>query len=249
MDTKSMRQAIIWLASARSITVLTGAGVSKESGIPTFRDALEGMWANFDPAELASPQGFRRNPTRVWQWYAERREKLEEVQPNPAHYALARLEQLKPLTLITQNVDGLHEIAGSKNVIELHGNLRKYKCFKKGHPIASTLARGAKEPPPCPKCGSLARPDVVWFGEMLPLMALQRARDAAREGEVMLVIGTSGLVQPAADLPLYAVYENRLTIEINPEQTPLTPNLDLHLAGPAGRVMAELIKGVEEALK
>lgn len=249
MDEKSMQKAITWVAAARSISVLTGAGVSKESGIPTFRDALEGMWANFDPAELASPQGFRRNPTRVWQWYAERREKLEEVQPNPAHYALARLEQLKPLTLITQNIDGLHEIAGSKNIIELHGNLRKYKCFKKGHPISSKLARGAKEPPTCQRCGSLARPDVVWFGEMLPLGALQRARDAAIEGEVMLVIGTSGIVHPAADLPLYAAHQSRLTIEINPEQTALTPYLDLHLAGPAGSVMAELIRGVEEALK
>lgn len=249
MNSESMQKAITWVASARSITVLTGAGVSKESGIPTFRDALEGMWANFDPAELASPQGFRRNPTRVWQWYAERREKLEKAQPNPAHYALARLEQLKPLTLITQNVDGLHEIAGSKNVIELHGNLRKYKCFKKGHPIAPELARGAKEPPTCPQCGSLARPDVVWFGEMLPLEALQQAHDAAIEGEVMLVIGTSGIVHPAADLPLYAVQERRLTIEINPQQTALTPDLDLHLAGAAGSVMTELIKGVEEALK
>ncbi len=248
MNSESMRKAIIWVASARSITVLTGAGVSKESGIPTFRDALEGMWANYDPTELASPEGFRRNPTRVWQWYAERREALEKARPNPAHHALARLEQLKPLTLITQNVDGLHEIAGSKNVIELHGNLRKYKCFKKGHPIASELARGANEPPTCSQCGSLARPDVVWFGEMLPFKALQQARNAATEGDVMLVIGTSGMVQPAADLPLYAAHEQKPTIEINPQQTALTRYLDLHLAGAAGSVMTELVKGVEEAL-
>ena len=249
MNSNSMQKAITWIAGARSVAVLTGAGVSKESGIPTFRDALSGMWSNYNPEELASPQGFRRHPTRVWQWYASRREKLDEIAPNPAHYALARLEELKSMTLITQNVDGLHDVAGNKKIIELHGNLRRYKCFKKNHPIPLELVKGADDPPSCPRCGSLARPDVVWFGEMLPFSALQKARNAAIECDVMLVIGTSGIVQPAASLPLYATDAGAFTIEINPEETPLTPYLDLHLAGPAGTIVSALVAGVEEALR
>lgn len=246
---QTLEKAITWLASARSIAVLTGAGVSKESGVPTFRDALEGLWANYDPMLLASPQGFKRNPTLVWQWYLERGQMIAQVAPNPAHDAIARLGELKRLTLITQNVDGLHQQAGSKKVLELHGNIRRYKCFKKSHPLPLSIIQGAKEPPACPLCGSLARPDVVWFGEMLPFDILRKAQDAASNCDVMLVIGTSGIVHPAASLPFYAVDKGALTIEVNPEQSALTSELDLHLAAPAGEIMPTLVAGVEKALR
>jgi NAD-dependent deacetylase len=248
MEQELMQKAITWLAAARSIAVLTGAGVSKESGIPTFRDALEGLWENYNPEELATPQGFQRNPKLVWQWYASRRQMLKQAQPNPAHYALARLAELKSVTLITQNVDGLHEKAGSKGVLELHGSLVRYKCFKGNHPIPLDLVEGAQEPPACPRCGSLARPDVVWFGEMLPLKTLQKAYQAASECDVMLVVGTSGLVHPAASLPLSALKAGAITIEVNPDHTALTRRLDIHLNGRAGSLMPTLVEGVAKAL-
>jgi NAD-dependent deacetylase len=239
-------QAIEWLAAARSVTVLTGAGVSKESGVPTFRDAQSGLWGQYDPETLASPEGFRRNPTLVWQWYAWRSEMVEQVAPNPAHYALARLGELKAVTLVTQNVDGLHERAGSRNILELHGNIRRYKCLAHGHPFPQEDARGREEPPACPQCGSLIRPDVVWFGEMLSPTILQQATEAALSCDVMLVVGTSGLVQPAASLPFYAAEAGARTIEVNPEATPLTRYLDLHLSGPAGAILPALVAGVEQ---
>lgn len=245
---EGMEQAIAWVAAARKIAVLTGAGVSKESGIPTFRDAMTGLWADFNPEELASPQGFQRNPTRVWQWYAARRGQLDEVQPNPAHHALARLERSKPVTVITQNVDGLHQQAGSTRVLELHGSLRGYKCFAHEHPVTLETVAGLTEPPACPECGSLVRPAVVWFGELLPSNILQQAMQAATACDLMLVIGTSGIVHPAASLPVYAQEAGARTIEINPERSAISHRLDLYLAGAAGALVPALVAGAEQAL-
>ncbi|MDQ4077301.1 MAG: NAD-dependent deacylase [Chloroflexota bacterium] len=245
MNSRLLQQAITWLRGASSIVVLTGAGVSKESGVPTFRDAQSGLWAKYDPQTLASPEGFRADPGLVWRWYAGRRTQLDGVAPNPAHRALARLGELKPVTLITQNVDGLHQQAGSQNVLELHGSLQKYKCLDRRHPVEVEEATALEEPPSCPRCGSPVRPDVVWFGEMLPATVLDEATEAALTCDLMLVVGTSGIVQPAASLPLYAAEQGAHTIEVNPETTPLTPYLDLHLRGAAGTIVPRLVAGVE----
>jgi NAD-dependent deacetylase len=236
-----LQQAREWLAAARQIAVLTGAGVSKESGVPTFRDAQTGLWAKFDPQALASREGFRRDPGLVWRWYAWRSSIVHSVQPNPAHHALARLGREKDVTIITQNVDGLHQAAGSSRVLEVHGNIRRFKCLDREHPMQVDHPANLDEPPSCPHCGSLARPDVVWFGEMLPAGIWAEAERVSRNCDLMLVVGTSGLVHPAASLPLYAVASGARTIEINPERTPLTPYLDLYLCGPAGEVLPRLV--------
>lgn len=242
----ALQQAAEWLATAERVAVLTGAGISRESGVPTFRDAQEGLWARYDPMELASPEGFRRDPALVWRWYEWRRALVGRAQPNPGHGALVRLEALVPyLTVITQNVDGLHHAAGSRNLVELHGNLQRFKCFERGHLVpAELLSTDERVPPCCPQCGALVRPDVVWFGEMLPEVALRQARDEVAAAEVLLVVGTSGLVQPAASLPLVAVEAGARSIEINPDRTALTPHLDLHLSGPAGRILPALVDAV-----
>ena len=242
----ALQRAAAWLREARAVVVLTGAGISKESGVPTFRDGQSGLWANYDVEELASPGGFRRNPSLVWQWYAGRRALLEQIAPNAAHYALARLAEHKPVTVVTQNVDGLHQAAGSTGVLELHGNIRRYKCFDRGHPAPLEQVAAAEEPPRCEQCGSLVRPDVVWFGEILPQEVLAAAIEAVETADLMLVIGTSGIVHPAASLPFYAQEAGARTIEINPEQTELTPYLDLHLRGPAGAVVPALVASLEE---
>ncbi|EFO81724.1 Silent information regulator protein Sir2 [Oscillochloris trichoides DG-6] len=198
-------QLVTILQRAQSVTVLTGAGVSAESGIPTFRDAQTGMWANFNPEELASPDGFRRNPKLVWEWYAWRRELVQQAQPNPGHLALVELERRMPtFTLITQNVDGLHQRAGSQKVIELHGNIGRVTCSAEGTQIDSWDTTAESVPPRCPHCGAYLRPDVVWFGEMLPRQALQAAWDAAEMCDLFLSVGTSGVVEPAASLPRVA---------------------------------------------
>lgn len=220
---------------ARRIAVLTGAGISAESGIPTFRDALTGLWSRFRPEELATPEAFVANPKLVWDWYAWRRAKVAEVAPNAGHVALARLQQRKPLTLVTQNVDGLHQQAGSRDVIELHGNIRRVKCFDQGHPAERWDEGG--EVPRCARCGSLLRPDVVWFGEMLPEHALASATAAAAGCDVFLSVGTSSVVEPAASLALHAKRNGACVIEVNPEDTPLTRFADHSLRGKAGAVL------------
>lgn len=190
------------LRAARSIAVLTGAGISAESGIPTFRDAQTGLWAQYSPEDLATPEAFRRNPRLVWEWYAWRRELVARAAPNPGHLALAAIEARAPqLTLITQNVDSLHQRAGSRKVIELHGNLTRVKCFHEEVVVERWDASGEAVPPRCPRCGGPLRPDVVWFGELLPQAALRDAVEAAQGCDLFLSIGTSGLVEPAASLP------------------------------------------------
>jgi NAD-dependent deacetylase len=226
------------LRSARMIAVLTGAGVSAESGVPTFRDAQTGLWAKFDPRELATPEAFARNPKLVWDWYAERRAKVAAVQPNPAHYALAALEKHAPeFLLATQNVDGLHQRAGSANVVELHGNITRVKCSREGTPVLHWDDTAKDEPPRCPSCGAFLRPDVVWFNELLPHEAQTAAESAARRCDVLLVVGTSAEVYPAAALPEEALRRGACVVEVNPNETPLSADAGYVLRGPAGVVL------------
>lgn len=232
------------LRQAQHIAILTGAGTSAESGVPTFREAQTGLWAQYDPQELATPQAFQRNPKLVWEWYEWRRGLVAQAQPNPGHYALAQLEQLVPtVTLITQNVDGLHQRAGSRNPIELHGNIMRTKCFAEDK-IVTSWAETGDVPPRCPRCGGLLRPDVVWFGESLPYAALQEAQQAARACDVFLTIGTSALVQPAASLPVMAMDAGAVTVEINPQPTPLTRYVTHVLAAPSGMALPQLLQAV-----
>jgi NAD-dependent deacetylase len=230
------------LAKAKQVAVLSGAGISKESGIPTFRDALTGYWENYEPEKLATQEGFLSDPPLVWQWYAERRRKLEAVQPNPGHYALAALEQIKSVTIITQNIDGLHRLAGSSKVIELHGNLKHYKCFDCEKPATIALEDLGEEPPMCPYCSGMIRPDVVWFGEMLPGGEMWEAKRATQRGDVMLVVGTSGLVYPAAGLPALAKEFGAKLIEVNPDETAISEQMDISLRGASGVVLPQLME-------
>ena len=232
------------LYEAQHIVVLTGAGTSAESGVPTFREAQTGLWAQYDPQELATPHAFQQNPRLVWEWYQWRRELVANAQPNPGHMALAEMEKLVPkFTLITQNVDGLHQRAGSKNIIELHGNITRTKCFDKGH-VVTEWAETDEVPPRCPQCSSLLRPDVVWFGESLPYEALATAVSASQTGDLFLAIGTSAIVQPAASLPLEAVQRGIVTVEINPSTTPISRYMDFTLSGPSGKIIPAIVEAV-----
>jgi NAD-dependent deacetylase len=229
------------LASARSVAVLTGAGVSAESGVPTFRDAQTGLWAQFDPQKLATPDAFRRNPKLVWDWYAWRRKLVAKAEPNAGHRALAVLEgRVSDFMLITQNVDGLHRRAGSRNVVELHGNIGRVKCSRE-NTIVEHWTEVGDEVPRCAGCGALLRPDVVWFEETLPPDALQAAEDAARRCQILLVVGTSAEVYPAAALPDYAKSAGATIVEINPNPTPLSDAADYVLRAAAGAVLPALV--------
>lgn len=239
-------QAADALRRASSIAVLTGAGISAESGIPTFRDALTGLWENFRAEQLATPEAFLADPKLVWEWYAWRRQRVALARPNPGHLALTALANAcsargAGFTLITQNVDGLHQAAGSTDVIELHGNICRVKCFERQHVIEQfDDATGAV--PSCPLCGSLLRPDVVWFGESLPEAALAHAMRAARDAEVFISVGTSTLVEPAASLPFLAVRSGAVVIEVNAGTTPLTAAARFSFRGQAGMLLPQLVE-------
>jgi NAD-dependent deacetylase len=239
------------LRKADQVVLLTGAGVSAESGIPTFRDALTGLWARFRPEDLATPEAFERDPRTVWQWYAERRAHVARAHPNAAHYAIARMETLVPcLTLVTQNVDGLHQRAGSRLVLELHGSIVRTRCSQEGR-IVETWAEGRDVPPRCPSCRAALRPDVVWFGESLPSLALEEATRAAAACDLMLVVGTSGLVYPAAAIPHAALSAGVPVCVIDPADVPLgSINGVLVLRGAAGHVLPALLDAAwgEEAI-
>lgn len=229
------------LTAATRWTVLTGAGVSQESGVPTFRDAQTGLWARYRVEELATPEAFRQQPRLVWEWYAWRRELVAAAKPNPAHVALAQLEARVPhFRLVTQNVDGLHQRAGSRRVIELHGNITRTKCFAEDAPVANWPETG-EVPPRCPRCGGPLRPDVVWFGEPLPPVELEEAWQASTTCEVFLSVGTSTVVYPAAALPSEALRSGATVVEVNPTLTPFTDQAHYVLAGPAGVVLPELL--------
>lgn len=230
------------LADARRVVALTGAGMSAESGVPTFRDAQTGLWARYDPAELATPEAFQRDPSRVWQWYAWRRELVARAEPNGGHRALARWARHARVTVVTQNVDGLHQQAGSPEVLELHGNLRRSICSAG----CGEQPLGEGEPPPCARCGAPLRPDVVWFGEMLPEAALNGALAAVAAADVVLSIGTANQVQPAASLPHRARRNGCLVVEVNPEETPLTPEADWSLRGTAAGLLPLLLEAATE---
>ncbi|MDX1569653.1 MAG: NAD-dependent deacylase [Xanthomonadales bacterium] len=238
------------LTSASNVAVLTGAGVSAESGIPTFRDAQTGLWSRFRPEDLATPEAFERDPKTVWEWYAWRREQLAEVDPNPGHAALAEMERhFEGVALITQNVDGLHQKAGSSQVIELHGNIRRSICHRTRKPISEAqLAEASGVPPRSPHApDGLARPDVVWFGEMLPARALNDALAACSTCEVFFSVGTSSLVEPAASLAFAAREAGALVVEVNPDATPLSRHADFVLRGKAGEILPQLLAALDAA--
>jgi NAD-dependent deacetylase len=238
------------VSEARFVVAATGAGMSKESGILTFRDAQEGLWARYRPEELATRDGFQRDPARVWGWYNWRRGLVSGCEPHAGHTALARLERLVPeMVVVTQNIDGLHRRAGSSTVLELHGNINRFKCFEHDHPadveipIADT--DGPLEPPECSICGSYVRPDVVWFGEMLPPGVFERAEALSRSCDVMLVVGTSGIVYPAASLPMVARAGGATIVAVNLERSELSHMVDVFLQGSAGEVLPRLVSRVE----
>jgi NAD-dependent deacetylase len=235
-----IRIAASTLRQGRQICVLTGAGVSAESGVPTFRDA-GGLWEGHAIDDVATPQGFDRNPRLVWRFYNARRRQLRTIQPNPAHIALAELERIAPaFTLITQNVDGLHRRAGSQRVIEIHGNLNTVRCASCG---AERDASGIELPdvPTCGQCGGFLRPGVVWFGEMLPDDALEAASAAIDACDVLLVVGTSGVVQPAASFSSWAANHGARIIDVNPDPEAFSPASTVAIPGPAGRVLPEIV--------
>jgi NAD-dependent protein deacetylase/lipoamidase len=237
-------ELISLLRGASSFVVLTGAGVSQESGLRTFRDAQTGLWAQYKPEDLASPQAFVRDPKLIWDWYAWRREAVKGVRPNPGHYALVEMEKHNPrFTLITQNVDGLHRMAGNQNVLELHGNIQRVRCAD-CYTVAETWEEDIDSVPRCQACGGLLRPDVVWFGESLPRAQLEAAVEAARSCEVFFSVGTSGVVQPAASLAFAAHNRGAVVIEINAEPTPLTSKANYTLHGRSGEILPRLVEKV-----
>jgi NAD-dependent deacetylase len=229
------------LAIADSIAVLTGAGISAESGIKTFRDP-DGLWSKLNPQELASINGFMANPQLVWSWYQERLKIIESTNPNPGHYALAEMETLFPeFELITQNVDRLHHKAGSKIVWELHGNIVENHCQQCKAKYEGDTNTIDKELPECPICGGMIRPSVVWFGELLPVEAITAAEEAARKCDIFFSIGTSAEVYPAANLPFIAKQSGAVLVEVNPNNTALTNYVDFKLDAASGECLPILI--------
>lgn len=238
------------LRQARHIAVMTGAGVSAESGIATFRDALTGLWKNFKAEDLATPDAFQRDPSLVWGWYEARRAQVLQTQPNAAHYALAQMAKQVPMfTLITQNVDNLHERAGSENALHLHGSLFQARCFDCGLECAPLpvpiIAKDEKQAPPhCVQCNGLVRPGVVWFGESLPYDIWQQSEKAVRDCNVFIIIGTSGVVYPAAGLAQLAQRKRKTVIQINPNLTEQNQFVSFAMQGPAGTCLPQLLEAV-----
>jgi NAD-dependent deacetylase len=224
--------------------VLTGAGISAESGVPTFRGD-NGLWKKFRPEELANFEAFIRNPELVWEWYNYRRQLIENVIPNPGHVALAQIEQMvQEFTLVTQNVDDLHRRAGSKRVLELHGNIQRSYCVDCGARDDRPDFTEERKIPRCRTCGGLIRPDVVWFGEMLPQEVFEEADAAARRCDLFLSVGTSSIVYPAASLPMVAKQSGAYVIEVNVERTDLSGRMDQTLIGKAGEILPLLAESM-----
>jgi len=244
-NTDILQRVRTWVQAAQRVVVLTGAGVSAESGVPTFRDTHTGYWAQFDPQEMASEPGFRTHPQRVWAWYAYRRACVAQVQPNAAHQALADFAQAHPgrLTLVTQNVDGLHQRAGSRDAICLHGDIMRNQWLDAACPqcdVTLALQQGG-EPPSCKACGNLLRPGVVWFGEHLPAQALAQAEAAVNTCDLMLVVGTSGVVYPAAGLVFQAHQRGAKVVILNPEATELDMLADAVIHATAAKALPALL--------
>lgn len=226
------------LARARRVVAFSGAGMSAESGVPTFRDAQAGLWASYRPEELATPEAFAADPKRVQDWYAWRMDLMARARPNAGHLALAALAKRVEVVVVTQNVDGLHAAAGSTDIVELHGRLRWVRIGDR-RPVPSPIL-GDDGLRRCPETGRLVRPDVVWFGEPLPPGALERAFREARACDLLLAIGTSGLVQPAASIPIAALKAGRPVIEVNPDRTPLSDRTTSRIAGRSAEVLPAL---------
>ncbi|MEH0970669.1 NAD-dependent deacylase [Micromonospora sp. CPCC 205546] len=250
MGKRSVTEAAALLAQARRVVVFTGAGVSAESGVPTFRDALTGLWHSFDAQRLATPAAFRDDPALVWGWYEWRRAIVGRARPNAAHVAVAAIEARVPgAVVVTQNVDDLHERAGSVAPIHLHGSLFAPRCSACDRP-APTSVEVPREPsdgrrlapPGCASCGGLVRPGVVWFGEALPSAALEAAVEAASTCELLLTVGTSGLVYPAAEIPRVAARCGATVLQVNPQETPLDAVAGVNLRGPAAQVLPALAR-------
>jgi NAD-dependent deacetylase len=235
------------LSRARRIAVFTGAGISAESGVPTFRGG-DGIWKKFKPEELATFEGFQRNPELVWEWYRMRKEVMTTVKPNAGHLAIVALEKFYRVTVITQNVDNLHRRAGSSVVHELHGNIERNYCTGCGKFYADPeLNLPTVAVPRCPRCAGMIRPDVVWFGELLPEQEWSAGVDAARWSDVFFCVGTSGVVYPAASLPSVARQAGAMTVEINVEPTDLTRSMDESLIGLSGDILPAIVREVEAA--
>jgi len=245
MTQNSIQAAARALARARDVVVFTGAGVSRESGIATFRDPEEGLWTKYDPMQMATLEGYVRDPAYVWAWYEHRFGTVNAAEPNPGHRAIAELEQLVPsVVVVTQNIDGLHQRAGSSDVIELHGTMHRFACLRRRHGgfALDDLAGQDERPPRCPECGDLIRPDVVWFGEALPEDELRRAQLLAGSCDAMLVVGTSAVVFPAAALPLQALEANAVVIDVNPEPSALSAQATISLRGRGGDILPQLVE-------
>jgi NAD-dependent deacetylase len=237
-----IREVAAALREASVVTVLTGSGISAESGVPTFREAQSGLWSRYDPQELATPEAFEQDPCLVWNWYEWRRSLISEAVPNAAHAALAALERRVPsFRLLTQNVDGLHQRAGSEAVVELHGNITRSRCSREGDLREPPDVPG-EVPPRRPQCGAYLRPDVVWFGEALAAAAIDKTSDTARACDVFISVGTSSLVYPAAALPFEALEAGATVVEVNPAATPLTSSVHHALSGTAGEVLPALVR-------
>ncbi len=226
------------LKSSKNLVVLTGAGISAESGIPTFR-GKDGLWKKYRAEELATPEAFRKNPGLVWEWYNFRREIIHSKKPNNGHIVLSKWENkglFDSFAIITQNVDGFHIIAGNKNVFEIHGNIWKVRCTSCGKEEFNYEVPLKNIPPQC-SCGGLLRPGVVWFGESLPSRELQMSFEALKLADVLLVVGTSGIVYPAASVPYYAKDNGAKIIEVNISETPITKYADYFLKGKSGEIL------------
>ncbi len=237
------------LKQARVIGAFTGAGISAESNVPTFRGD-EGLWTKFKPEELANFNAFMKNPELVWEWYSARKKIIHEAQPNPGHLALAELEELvDEVIIVTQNIDNLHRRAGSSRVHELHGNIERNYCIKCGETYTDDAILSGTLPPKCRKCDGLVRPDVVWFGEYLPQDEFTAGEEAAERSDVFFSLGTSAIVYPAASIPQIAKRAGAFLIEINPETTPLSDIADVTILGKTGTILPEIVKSLRSIKK
>jgi NAD-dependent deacetylase len=233
------------LREAEHVVFFTGAGASAESGVPTFRESQNSIWADFDVNTYATAQGYQANPTLVWQWYAEQRRKLQALKPNPTHQVIAAWQhKMAGVTVITQNIDNLHQRAGSREMIELHGNIGTYKCFAQGHPVSHDAMISDEQPPHCEQCGSLLRPDVVWFEEELPVEAFNQAEYFSFNCDVFVSIGCSLEVYPASTLPIKTARCGAYLVQINPHETQLDDLAHCNLRGKAGEIMPLLWQAV-----
>ena len=228
------------IKNAKKIVFVTGAGISQESGIPTFR-GNDGLWRKYDPMKLATIEAFYEDPKLVWEWYEDRRKNILNAKPNPGHLAIAELEKYKDVVVLTQNIDGLHQRAGSSNVLELHGSIIRIKCTN--CEFEDDIPSGFENlPPKCSKCGNILRPDVVWFGEPLPQDVWQKAINHANSSDLMIITGTSLVVSPANTLPLYAKQNGAMLIEVNPDETIMSNDMDYSLRTTSAKGLPQILK-------